>query len=72
MLPSSGKEADDMLNQNALAAAAFTDNCRNLVFINRKVGLVKNGLFPKALCNPSEFYQWRFHICLYIRKDVTT
>ena len=41
-----------MLNQDALAAAAFTDNCRNLVFINRKVSLVKNGLFRKALGNP--------------------
>ena len=43
------KEADDMLKQDALAAAAFPDDRRNLVFINREIRLVENSLFVKAL-----------------------
>jgi hypothetical protein len=67
-----GKEADDMLEKNTLAAAALPDYRRNLVLVNREVCLVENSLFVKALGDLSEFYQWHFHIGLYMRKDVTT
>ena len=61
-----------MFQEDTLAAAALPYYRRNLVFINREIRLVENGLFVKAFGHLSEFYQWRFHMHLYIRKDVTT
>ena len=66
------EQADNVLEENTLAAAAFPDNRRNLVLVNNKIRLVEDNLFVKALNDISEFYQGCFHICLYIRKDVTT
>jgi hypothetical protein len=43
------KEAYDMLKQDALAAAAFPYDRRNLVLINREIRLVENSFFVKAL-----------------------
>ena len=61
-----------MFQKDTFAAAALPYYRRNLVFINRQIRLVENGLPVKAFGNLSEFYQWRFHMNLYMRKDVTT
>ena len=61
-----------MLQKDTLAAAALPYYGRNLVFINFEIYLIENGLFVKAFGYLFKFYQWRFHIHLYIRNDVTT
>ena len=50
-----------MLEENALAAAAFSDDCSNLVLVNCEIRPFENGCPVEALGDVSEFYQRCFH-----------